>query len=114
MRPSPEVIRLGAHEWLVRPLTLRQVEEIEPILIPDPSQPKGNVASAIAIVTIALKRDYPEAAAALADLEATAQQIGAAMATVLRLAGFIEAPKDGESEPGEAQAGLVRATDLPA
>ncbi len=114
MRPTPEMIRLGAHEWLVRPLTLRQVEEIEPILIPDATHAKGNVASAIAIVSIALRRDYPDAAASLADIEATAQEIGAAMATVLRLGGFIEAPKDGDSVPGEAPAGRIRATALPA
>jgi len=114
MRPSPEVIRLGAQEWLVRPLTLRQVEEIEPILVPNASQPRGNVAAAIAIVAIALKRDHPDAAAALGDIEATAQEIGAAMAKVLRLGGFIEPPKDGDPLPGEAPAGQIRAKDLPA
>jgi hypothetical protein len=114
MRPAPEVIRLGAHEWLVRPLTLRQVQEIEPILIPTATDARGNVASAMAIVAIALKRDYPDAATSLADVEATAQEIGAAMATVLRLGGFIEAPNDGDNASGEAQAGQIRAKDLPA
>jgi hypothetical protein len=114
MRPSPEIIRLGAQEWLVRPLTLRQVEEIEPILVPNPAEPRGNVASAMAIVAVALKRDYPDAAASLAEVEATAQEISAAMAKVLRLGGFIEVPKDGDSVPGEAPAGRVHATDLPA
>jgi hypothetical protein len=114
MRLAPELIRLGAHEWLVRPLTLRQVEEIEPILVPSPSETRGNVASAIAIVAIALKRDHPDAAASLADVEATAQEIGAAMAKVLRLGGFVEAPKDGDSAPGEAPAGRLQPMDLPA
>jgi hypothetical protein len=114
MRPAPQVIRLGAHEWLVRPLTLRQVQEIEPILIPSATDAKGNVTAAIDIVAIALKRDHPDAANSLADIEATAQEIGAAMAAVLRLGGFIEAPKDGGNVPGESQAGRTHATERPA
>ncbi len=114
MRPAPEVIRLGTHEWLVRPLTLRQVQEIEPVLIPSATDAKGNVTAAIDIVTIALKRDFPVAAASLVDIEATAQEVGAAMATVLRLGGFIDAPKDGDNVPGESQAGRIDAMDRPA
>ena len=107
MRPRPETIRLGAHEWPVRPLTLRQVQEIEPILM-------SSAADAMAIVAIALGRDHADAAASLGDIEATAPEIGAAMATVLRLGGFIETPAQGDAGPGEAQAGEVRAKDPPA
>ncbi len=112
MRPAPEVIRLGAHEWLIRPLTLRQVQEIEPILVPSATGGNGNVTAAMDIVAIALKRDHPDAAASLADIEATASDIGAAMATVLRLGGFLEAAKD--NAPGESPAGPVPAMDRPA
>jgi hypothetical protein len=111
MRPRPETIRLGAREWPVRPLTLRQVQEIEPILMSSAAETKGNVAAALAIVAIALG---PDAAASLGDIEATAPEIGAAMATVLRLGGFIETPAQGDTTPGEAQAGEVRAMDPPA
>ena len=114
MRPRPETIRLGGREWPVRPLTLRQVQEIEPILMSNAAETKGNVAAALAIVAIALGRDHADAAASLGDIEATAPEIGAAMATVLRLGGFIETPAQGDAGPGEAQAGEVRAKDPPA
>ena len=72
MRPRPEKIRLGAREWPVRPLTLRQVQEIEPIIMSSAAEPKGNVAAALAIVANALGRDHAAAAALLGDIEATA------------------------------------------
>jgi hypothetical protein len=114
MRPGPETIRLGTHEWPVRPLTLRQVQEIEPILMSSAAEKKGNVAAAMAIVAIALGRDHADAAALLGDIEATAPEIGAAMATVLRLGGFMETPTQGDAGLGEAQAGEVHAKDPPA
>jgi hypothetical protein len=114
MRPLPEMIRLGAHEWLVRPLTLRQVQEIEPILLSSATETRGNVAAAIAIVAIALRRDHADAVPSLGEIEATAPEIGAAMATVLRLGGFIETAAHRGAEPGEAHAGDVPAKDPPA
>jgi hypothetical protein len=102
MRPRSESIRLGAHEWLVRPLTLRQVQEIEPILMSGASEGKGNIAAAIAIVAIALERDHADAATSLVEIEATAPEIGAAMAIVLHLGGFIETPAQGDTALGEA------------
>lgn len=114
MRPQPETIRLGVHEWQVRPLTLRQVQEIEPILMPTASESQGNVAAAMAIVAIALRRDHADMAAALGDIEATAPEIGAAMATVLRLGGFIEAAAQRGDDPlGELHAGKVPAMEPP-
>ncbi len=102
MRPRPETIRLGEHEWQVRPLTLRQVQDIEPILMTCAEEPKGNIAAAMAIVAIALGRDHAEAAASLGDVEAIAPEIGAAMATILRLGGFLETPRNGDDKLGEA------------
>jgi hypothetical protein len=110
MRPQAETVRLGAHAWRVRPLTLAQVQEIEPILMQ--GETRGTVAAAIAILEIALRRDHAAAADGLADIEATAPEIGAAMRGVLRLGGFIEA--EGDEKPGEAGAGLPPATSLPA
>ncbi|ACK51961.1 conserved hypothetical protein [Methylocella silvestris BL2] len=101
MRPTSETIRLGAREWSIRPLTLRQVQEIEPILMAGASESKSNVSAAMAIVSIALQRDNAEAASALDDVEATAPEIAAAMAAVLRLGGFLPAV-EGECAPGEA------------
>lgn len=114
MRPTPEMIRLGEYQWQVRPLTLRQVQEIEPLLMPGAAETKGNVAVAMAIVSIALGRDHADAATSLSDIEATAPEIGAAMATVLRLGGFIESPAHGDTGLGEAQAGEVYAQGPPA
>jgi len=75
MRLQPVTIRLGVREWLVRPLTLRQVQEIEPILMSSAAETKGNVAAAMAIVAIALGRDHAEATSSLGDIEATAPEI---------------------------------------
>ena len=88
------------------PLTLRQVQEIEPILMSSASEAKGNVAAALTIVAIALGRDHADAATSL-DIEATAPEIGAAMATVLRLGGFMKTPAQGDAGLGEAEAGEV-------
>ena len=41
MRPRSETIRLGAREWPVRPLTLREVQEIEPILMSSAAETKA-------------------------------------------------------------------------
>lgn len=102
MRPSPRAIVIGEHSFTVRPLTLRQVQEIEPILMASGNAATGNVAAAMAIVAIALRRDHADVAAALDDIEATAPEIGAAMAAILRLGGFLEAPVEGEPGLGEA------------
>src|SRR5450631_1749922 len=107
MRPTAETIQLGECQWLVRPLTLRQVQEIEPLLMSGAAEAKSNVAAAMAMVAIALGRDHADAATTLGDIEATAPEIGAAMATVLRLGGFIETPVNGDANRGEAQAGEV-------
>jgi len=114
MRPQAEKIRLGIHEWVVRPLTLRQVQEIEPILMESTSNARGNIGAAMAIVSIAIGRDDPDAAAKLWDIEATAPEIGTAMAIVLRLGGFIQSETQGDLSSGEALAGATASVDAPA
>jgi len=101
MRPQPETIKLGLREWVVRPLTVRQVHDIEPFLMDTSLAGKGNIGAALAIVAIAIRRDDPEAAAALWDIEATAPEIGAAMGAVLRLGGFIQVQGPGDTASGE-------------
>lgn len=110
MRPQPEVISIGSYEWLVRPLTLAQVQAIEPILIANTKEMTGNVASAIAIVSIALKRDHAAAAETLSDIEATASEIGRAMTAILRLGGFIELRSGAVDAPGEIEADAPKST----
>jgi len=108
MRPNSELIKLGDIEWRLRPLTIAQVREIEPILM-GPVDQTNNLETAIRIISVALSRDHGVAATCLNDVEATAGEISKAMAVVLRLGGFID---DGAAM-GEADAGRS-ATSLPA
>lgn len=114
MRLQPETIELGVHQWVVRPLTLRQVQEIEPHLLDGALGDNSSIGAAMAIVAIALRRDHAEAAAQLSDIEATAPEIGTAVATVLRLGGFIQAPACGDQPSGEAVAGVATMVGAPA
>jgi len=107
MRPASEVIKLGEHEWVLRPLTIAQVREIEPVLM-GPVNQTNNLATGIEIISIALKRDHSASVSSLNEVEATAGEISKAMAVVLRLGGFI----DEGSSVGEAEAGTE--ANLPA
>jgi hypothetical protein len=109
MRAAAETIRLGAREWLIRPLTLAQVQAIEPLLMPAAESPTRSVAAAIAIIRVALARDHAEAAANLEDYEAGASELATAMARVLRLGGFLPAQQR-SAAPGEAGAGETPAS----
>ena len=101
MRMQPQTISLGTHQWQVRPLTLAQVQPIEPLLF---EQAEGaTVAAAIGVLRVALARDHAEAATRLETVEAGAPEIAAAMAKVLRLGGFIADAEDAAS--GEDHAG---------
>lgn len=95
MRRQADTIALGGRSFDVRPLTVAQVQAIEPLLVGSESS-AATIATAVAILRVALARDHAEAAAELDTLEAGAPEIGAAMAQVLRLGGFL---------PGEASAG---------
>jgi hypothetical protein len=102
------MIHLGDKEWRVRPLTLAQVQEIEPILMASSGEAPGTIAAAVAIVSIALARDHADAAKTLGEIEATTSEIAAAMATVLRLGGFIEHSEEVRASSGEERAGVAR------
>jgi hypothetical protein len=114
MRVQPAKIKLGNREWVVRPLTLLQVQEIEPILTESAQSINGHVGAAIAIVSIALRRDYPEEAGEVGSIEATASEVGVAMATVLRLGGFLQAEVGGDPKSGEGVAGASITIGAPA
>ncbi len=102
MRPQPITLHLGGEHWQVRPLTLGQIQRIEPLLASD-AQRAGSLAAATQIVAVALSRDHAQIAEKLHEVEATTGEIAIAMRAVLRLAGFIAS--DGETVQGEAQAG---------
>ena len=100
MRMLTGTITLGTHQWQVRPLTLAQVQAIEPLLFAQAEG--GTVAAAVAVLRVALARDHAEAAAELDTVEAGAPEIATAMAQVLRLGGFLP---EKDLAPGEAGAG---------
>lgn len=100
MRAVAQTITLGAASWLVRPLTLAQVQAIEPLLF-GAGASTGSVAAAVAIVRVALSRDHAAAATDLDGIEAGAPELAAAAAAVLRLGGFL--PNEGAAS-GEAGA----------
>jgi hypothetical protein len=104
MRPQPITIHLGGEHWQVRPLTLGQIQRIEPLLMPE-TQRAGSLAAATEIVAVALSRDHAEVSKKLHEVEATTGEIAAAMRAVLRFAGFIASDAT-EASPGEAQAGV--------
>ena len=103
MRPQSITLHLGAEHWQVRPLTLGQIQRIEPLLSPE-AQRTGSLAAATEIVAVALSRDHAQIAEKLHEVEATTGEIAAAMRAVLRFAGFI-ASDAAEASPGEVQAG---------
>ena len=92
----------------MRPLTVAQVQEIEPLLFADNDGGSGTIASAVAILRVALRRDHPEAVAPLGEIEAGAPEIARALAQVLRLGGFLPA---GAGEPPMGEASADRAKD---
>ncbi len=114
MRPQPIIVRLGDAEWRVRPLTLKQIQEIEPLLHGSDQNAGRSIASAIGLIAVALMRDHPEAAERLREIEADTKEIGAAMSDILRLGGFIAGGDD--SGPGETEAGAdsISASSTPA
>lgn len=105
MRMKAAPIQLGVHEWVVRPLTIAQVQAIEPVLMASNGGQGGHISSALAILRVALSRDHAGVVDSLEALEAGAAEISAAVATVLRLGGFIPAGPEGSAAPGEAGAG---------
>ena len=106
MRMGPRTIALGQASWSVRPLTLAQVQAIEPLLA---GADGGTIAAAIAIVRVALARDHAAAADGIETLEAGAPDVAAAMAEVLRLGGFLPDDAvmngDGAGDRGQGEAG---------
>ena len=102
MRVQPTTIALGDKAWRVRPLTVAQVQEIEPLLLCAAEAKTGSVAGAVAVLKVALARDHADALADFDQIEASAGEIASAMTQVLRLGGFLP---DGDRASGEADAG---------
>ena len=118
MRPQPIMLRLGAREWRVRPLTLKQIQEIEPLLLAGDQSAGRAITTAIEIIAVALTRDHLEAAQSLGEIEAGAQEVGAAMSAVLQLGGFVPSRREADAgqDLGKAEAGAdgISASSTPA
>lgn len=103
MRPSPIAITLAGEDYKIRPLTLRQLQEIE-AAFQRPRETFGAGFELICLViSAALSRDYPDAAALAAsmELEALDHELPPAYAAILELGGFKLA-----ATPGEAPAAV--------
>jgi hypothetical protein len=97
-------IALGGRQFTVRPLTFRQLRDIEAALdqaLKAGAQTRINFDAAIDILAAALGRGDPTITRdALLDLEGGKDEIVAATRTILRLSGYV-----GDTAPGEAHAG---------
>ncbi len=97
MRHPPVTITLGDRSWSIRPLTLRQIQALEPIVV----GAVGGITYNIEIIGVALSRDFPGDIEGLLDVEASAIETREAAAAILRIAGYLPA----EDVPlGEAEA----------
>lgn len=122
MRLQPVDVVLGDQRWTVRPLTLAQVQALEPLVFGSAEAKAGSMAAAIGILRVALSRDHKAAADRLEEVEAPATEIARAMAGVLRLGGFLPSADvssadvsganlpSGDHQPGEAEAGAPPAS----
>ena len=105
MSRAPVTIHLGGRPWTVRPFTLDQCEETEAALSGSSAAP--SMRTSRAILAAALRRDHPEAANKIGELETTPAEVTRAVAAVLRQGGFLEA----SAAAGEAPA--AAGTDAP-
>lgn len=102
MRPNPETITLGDKSWVVRPLTVAQVQAIEEIMLRPDWATRGAADANIELLRVALSRDFPQDAGTdLSQIEASLPEIRLVMPAVFRLMGIM---KTQETTLGEAEA----------
>lgn len=113
-KPAPKTIRLGGRQWTIRPLTLAQLEELDPVVQNGPGL--GPTAYGAAVIAAGLRRDHPEDAALAdrRDLEATGPEVAAASSAILRLGGYLPETQPGESRAAESAAASTSATSTDA
>jgi len=78
-------IYVGGNSWTIRPLTIRQLSQIQKVLNSD----QNNIEKSVDILKIGLSRDCSGVAADLDNIEGTLQEIDAAAGAVLELGGFL-------------------------
>lgn len=94
MRPDPIDIVLGEKSFKIRPLTIAQHQEIGRGLAD--SNPASPVDSSIAILKAALRRDYPDDAAAIGEIECSLPEITEASGAIIAFAGLMRRAEAGE------------------
>lgn len=108
MRPDPETITLGDKSWLIRPLTLRQIRELSPLVTGTAASEVNSVDLMIAMLCVALRRDHEADAnpEALLELETSLPEFKETQAAIMRLSGLRKA----ETHVGEGGAAPLTAT----
>lgn len=102
MARSSETISLGGRQWIIRPLTCLQVEQIEPFV--HMAHAGNGLAMARKTIEIAVGRDYPADVAALAELETDRKELDAAGRIILIMGGWLDPKETGDQPAGEAEA----------
>jgi hypothetical protein len=97
MRAQPIKLVFGDKEFTLRPLTIGQVEQIEPLV--SSSDAKSPTATFVEALRIALQRDYPDTD--VRDLEMGAYELGETYTKILKSGGFIQADASGEADSPE-------------
>ena len=106
MSRAPITISFGGRSWSVRPYTLDQCEETE-VALDNGADTSAAMRRSHAILAAALRRDHPEDADRIGELETTPAEVTRAVAAVLRQGGFLAAG----AAAGEAPA--AAGTDAP-
>lgn len=97
MRPDPVTITIDK-DYIVRPLTLRQLREVDEILRNAKGRPQLDITTDV--LRAGLSRDYPEVAASLDDLEISMSDLGDYFTKILKVGGIVmETKTPGESVP---------------
>lgn len=104
MRPEPIKITLSDKDYTIRPLTLGQIRKIDNLML---SHEMRQLEKSIAIIAIALERDYAAIAADIENQEHSMIELGSAVASVLTVGGMIAVASTGESPAAQAITGTA-------
>ena len=93
MRPPAINLTFGEKEFTIRPLTIKQLMEIESlgVEIHEGKITMRNSEFAVRVIGIALSRDYPDVKID-EDLESTPEHLGETVDKILALAGMKKVP----------------------
>jgi hypothetical protein len=104
MRPEPIKITLSDKDYTIRPLTLGQIRKIDELML---RLEMRQVGKSIAIIAIALERDYAATAADIENQEHSMMELGSAVASILTVGGMIAVSSSGESPAAQVITGTA-------